>query len=221
MLCIVTLIFSLPSPHVCAESLVPEKIDTTTAPTPHTQEYLPPEHEAPLIQSFGVGLGVPYGVLGGKVELGGSLATGFAGIGIVPIAWDPAVSIGGSVHFLDRYSTVRPKVSVCWSNVTYANLIYNQDNLNVLYKETFPGLAVYAGVDWRPGESNNFEIDLNVGGVIPSTDLNEIKARYERQKDRLVSSGWSISSESSFGTFPKISVGVSYVIGRTLERRYK
>jgi hypothetical protein len=201
------------------ENLPPNQIDTSVSAPVHTLQYLPPENENPLISDIGLGFGVPYGVLGAKAELGGSLVSGFAGIGIVPIAWDAAVSVGGSIHFLDRYGAVRPKLSVCWSNVTDLNLIYVQEGMDVLYKESFPGLAIYAGVDFRLGESDNFELDLNVGGVIPSTDINEIRARYQRHKNQLNSEGWLISDVPGFGTFPKISVGINYVIGRSLQLR--
>lgn len=210
------------SPMLISGEIVYNRKDTILLP-----QYLPPEDESPVIYEFGVGLGLTYGLFGGRFTIGNTNFSGDIGFGIIPFSWDASFSLGGSVHFFDRYSAVRPKITAIWSNTCGYNLILGKSSFGttgdykVLYKEAFPGFAVYMGLDYRLGKTSNFVIDLNIGAVFPSAGFEKIKKRYNDEKHQLESRGWTFENETaSFNSFPKISLGVSYVIGRALDYRY-
>lgn len=191
-------------------------------------EYLPPLDESPLITELGIGLGLPYGVLGGKISLGNDIISGDLGLGLMPISWDGSFSIGGTIHLLDRYNNVRLKITGLWSNTAGYNLIYGQtssysgsiSSLKVLYKEAFPGFGFFGGLDIKFGKTSNMFIDLNIGVVNSAVGLDEQKKRLDNAAAKLKSQGWSLDSQVKPTNFPKISIGFGYVFGRSLELRY-
>ncbi|MDI6766341.1 MAG: hypothetical protein QME52_05905 [Bacteroidota bacterium] len=191
-------------------------------------EYLPPLDESPIITELGIGLGLPYGFLGGRISLGTDIISGELGLGLVPISWDGSFSIGGTIHLLNRYDNVRPKITILWSNTAGYNLIYGQtssysssiSSLKVLYKEAFPGFGFFGGLDIKFGKTSNMFIDLNIGAISTTIGLEEQKKRFAEEVKELESRGWSLDSKATPTYFPKISIGFGYVIGRSLEYRY-
>lgn len=149
------------------------------------------------------------------------MITGDLGLGFVPLSWDLSFSLGGSLHLLDRYSMVRPKFTAVWSNTTGYILLYDQGTSKALYKEAFSGFAIYGGVDIKFGEYSNTCIDINIGSVFPSASQGEMEKIYDREIERLEQRGYSFESgRPSFSNFPKFSIGISYVIGRSKEMSY-
>ena len=179
-----------------------------------------PRDTSKIMWSAGAGVGVPYGTFGGKFSLGTDLITGDIGFGVFPFAWTPAISASGVLHFLDRYATVRPKITLTYSNVVAAILFLEENSLDPLYDETFPGLAAYAGVDWRISKTSPLCIDLNVGWIFPFEGNDKIKEKFDRVKDDLQSQGYVMTDEKINLETPKISIGITYSIGRSLKMNY-
>lgn len=191
-------------------------------------QYLPPIDENPIITEIGVGLGLPYGFLGGRISMGNDIFSGDVGLGLVPISWDGSFSIGGTIHLLNRYSNVRPKITILWSNTAGYNLIYGKTsshstslfNLKVLYKEAFPGFGFYGGVDIKFGKTSNIFMDIIIGAISTDAGLDKQKERFNEETEELENHGWSLDSKVAPTYFPKFSIGIGYVIGRSLELRY-
>ncbi|GEM_PF-4299494 len=186
--------------------------------------YLPPIDEEPLIYEIGAGFGVPYGLFGMKGSLGTAQLTGDVGLGIIPLGWDVSAAVGGSWHILDRYSAINPRLTVLLTNTAGYNLLLKDNGSvggDVYYKESFPGYAIFGGVDFRLGSSSQFFISVNIGAVSTFIGNDEAERRYNIQKAKLEHEGYVIESESvNYNVFPKFSLGVSYIIGRNLELRF-
>ncbi len=181
--------------------------------------YVPRDSSA-VMWSAGVGAGIPYGTFGGKFSMGTGLIAGDIGFGVFPFAWTPTISASGVLHFLDRYATVRPKATLTYSNVVAAILFLEENSLDPLYDETFPGLAAYAGVDWRISKTSPICIDLNVGWTFPFEGNDEIKKKFDEVKYDLQSQGYVMTDEKINLETPKISIGITYSIGRSLKMHY-
>lgn len=174
--------------------------------------------ESPWVYEFGVGFGLPYGVFGGRASVGNELITGDLGIGLVPLSWDPSFSLGGSLHLLDRYGTIRPKITALWSNTCGIVLLYDQGNSKVLFKEYYSGFAIYGGLDIKFSRDSDYSIDINIGSVFTSVSPAEMEEQFNTEKRLLEQRGYVFSSGSaSFSNFPKFSIGISYIIGRSSE----
>ena len=200
--------------------------DTVRTRGLYALDYLPPADEKPYIIELGLGLGLPYGTIGGKISAGNSFLTGNVGFGILPFAWDLSTSFGATLSLLDRYSPVRIKVSGLWSNtvaaIIFINQSYGQSTLSgdLLYKEEFPGFALYGGIDVRLGKTSPYFVEFQVGGIFPTVGLDEVKKRYDEKRDEMAVRGYVFQKEYiSLRSFPFISVGINYVIGRSLELR--
>ena len=170
--------------------------------------------------SFGTGLGVPYGTFGGKAVLSADPIAGEIGIGLMPFIWDVAISLGGSIHFRDRYSAIRPKISVSYSNIAAATFILDEIDLSTLYEETFAGIGLFLGIDWRPTETSAFCLDLNIGWIFPFVGNDEILNRYDKAVDDLADRGYIITEEMKSLNTPKVSIGIIFNPQRTLKPVY-
>ncbi|MCP4582040.1 MAG: hypothetical protein GY839_10505 [candidate division Zixibacteria bacterium] len=180
------------------------------------QYYGPPENESEIMGGIGGGLGVPYGVIGSNFSIGNKLATLDMGMGIIPFTDGLCFSIGGSFHFLNRYSGVRPKVSAFYSNAVAVLLSLEEGTFKSLYDEKFAGSAAYIGVDIRMSKTSNWCLDLNLGMVFPTVGFDEIEARWEEAKNDLSNQGYILEDELKNLNSPKISVGLRYSFGRSL-----
>jgi len=170
-----------------------------------------------LIWEIGAGIGLPYGVFGGKLSLGNDLITGDVGFGLVPFTWEPVFTFSSVIHFMDRWSTVRPKITLSYSNVAATTFILESSDFDVLYEETFPGFGVYAGIDWRLSKTGPFLIDINIGWIFPNIGNDKIKQRYNQAVDNFNSRGFDIDDEIIALDTPKISIGLSYAPARMLK----
>jgi len=197
---------------------VPSAVAQTSG-TAMSPLYVPRDSSA-IMWSAGIGFGVPYGVLGGKFSLGTDMITADLGFGILPLAWEPAISLSGVVHSLDRYNAVRPKITFTYSNIVAANILMKEGTLDPMYEETFSGVAAYAGIDWRLGKTSPWCVDLNIGWIFPFVGNDEIKKRWDRQVAYFRSIGYQLTSETISLDTPKIYIGITYSIGRSLAVNY-
>ena len=204
----------------------PTSKDTMKTQIIRTWEYLPPLDEKPLIIEAGAGIGVPYGVIGGKFSIGDALVSGDVAVGIIPLAWEISAAVGGSLHLFDRYNAVVPRLTIQYTTTAAYNLILKQtnafssSNTSTFYKEGFPGCAILGGVDIRLGKSSEFFLSLNIGAVVPFVGIDEVEKKYNQKKAELISQGYTLESEvNSINNFPKFAVGLNYVIGRSLVLR--
>jgi hypothetical protein len=168
----------------------------------------------------GLGIGVPYGVIGGKLALGNEQITADLGLGLVPFAWSPCVSLSGVLHFGDRYAPVRPKITVSLSNATGVIALIDQADMEALYSKTYPGVGAYAGLDFRLGKTSPLGIDLNIGWVFPFAGNDAILKDYEEVRDRYVSEGYTLSDEKLSLNTPKFSIGITYSPKRSFKFLY-
>ena len=183
--------------------------------------YKPPENASKMMWNFAGGFGLPYGVIGGKVSVGTDHFTGDAGLGILPIAWSPSFSIGGTIYFKNRYDNIRPKLTAVYSNTAAAIIMYDSGSLDLLYDETFPGIGAYCGVDWRISKTSPFCIDMNICFTFPFEGIDEVKRKYNEVKDDLEQQGYVMTDEKISLNTPKLSIGITYAPGRSLKLKYK
>ncbi len=179
-------------------------------------KYVPYDSSA-IGLSFGAGLGVPYGVFGVKVSASTSLLTGELGLGLMPLIWDPAISLGGIIHFRDHTATVRPKFTVTYSNIVSGYMILNEVNFESLSDETFDGFCIYGGIDWRPLMTSSFCIDFNIGWVFPFVGMDEVEKRYDNALSDLRQQGFVITEETGSLKKPVISIGITFSPWRKLK----
>ncbi|MBI3194370.1 MAG: hypothetical protein HYZ34_07905 [Ignavibacteriae bacterium] len=202
------------------------KQDTVKSQIVRTWEYLPPLDEPAFIIEAGAGIGVPYGVIGGKLSVGDALVSGDVAVGIIPFAWEVSAAVGGSLHLFDRYNAVVPRLTIQYTTTAAYNLILKQTNAfsssstSTFYKEGFPGYAILGGVDIRLGKSSEFFLTLSIGAVVPFVGIDEVEKKYNQKKAQMISQGYTLESEvNSLNTFPKFAIGLNYVIGRSLMLR--
>lgn len=191
----------------------------TQTTTPFLPRYVPHD-SAKMMWDIGCGIGVPYGTFGGKLSIGTSQFTGDFGVGLLPFAWQPAFSLAGVVHFGNRYANVRPKLTATYSNVAAAILILESGGTETLFDETFSGIGVYLGVDWRLSKTSPLIIDLNIGWIFPAVGNDEIRKRNDEAIDDLRSRGYLVSETRLSLNTPKVSLGVAYALGRKLKLVY-
>lgn len=176
-----------------------------------------PRDTSKTMWNIGAGAGVPYGTFGGKFSLGTELITGDIGFGFLPFAWTPAFSFSGALHFGDRYANIRPKITLSYSNVAAAILILREGRFDPLYDETFTGVGIYAGFDWRLSKTSPLCLDLNVGWIFPSAGNNEVEKKYNEVVNDIKSQGFITTYEKLNLDTPKISIGISYAPARSLK----
>jgi hypothetical protein len=183
------------------------------------EKYIPPPDNPAIIFESGLGIGLPYGALGFRGSAGNSFIMGEFGIGDYPFSPKTCFSFGGSVHFLDRYNWVRPKVTCIYTSHA-ATLTYE---LTDEYKkvveeisESFNGLAIYGGADIRFARDGNWFLDLNAGWRFPFVGNSGVDKRDNEILNDLRSRGYAMEKESKAWRNFTISLGLNYVIGRSL-----
>jgi len=201
-----TLLLLLFAPKIYSQNNIPVKYNGFT-----------PRDTSQTMVSVAAGMGVPYAFIGGKILVGNKYVTGDFGLGMLPLAWTPAFSIGGACYFRDRYESIRPKISISYSTCAAAILILDQDDMEPMYDEMFSGIGVYLGIDWRLSKTSPLCLDLNVGWVFPSVGNDEIERKYDEAVDDLRSRNIMITYEKLNLDTPKISVGISYAPARSLK----
>lgn len=175
-----------------------------------------PADSSPPIWDVGCGLGLPYGVMGGKLALGAKPVKGEVGLGVVPLVWSAAYSAGGTLSFAGQYSTVRPKITFVCSNAAAIIVFLEEGDLDPIYDEVFPGFGIYAGIDWRLGKTIPFCVDLNVGWVSAFKGNDEVERRFYEVRDDLEDQGYEMGETKINMNAPKISFGITYSPQRPL-----
>lgn len=203
---------------ILLETLIISAVIAQTTETTLIPRYVP-QDSTKIIWSIGAGIGVPYGVFGGKYSLGMDMISCDVGLGIVPISWTPALSVSGVIHFRDRYATIRPKFTFTFSNVVVATIIYDETYIS-LYDKTYAGIGVYGGLDYRTSKTSPFFLDLNIGWIFPFVDIDEVRRSYDKSKTDLIEQGYTIDKETISFDSPKISIGITYSPRRSYKLIY-
>ncbi len=183
------------------------------------EKYIPPPNDPSIIFEGGFGIGLPYGALGFRGSVGNSLIMGEFGIGDYPVSPKTCFSIGGSVHFLDRYNWIHPKVTCTYSSHA-ATLAYEltdqQDKVVEEISESFNGIGIYAGCDIRFASDGNWFLDLNAGWRFPFVGNSGVEKRDNEILQDLKNRGYELEDKSKAWKNLTISLGLNYVIGRSL-----
>lgn len=183
------------------------------------EKYIPPQNDPSIIFETGLGVGLPYGAMGFRGSAGNSFIMGEFGVGDYPFSPKTCFSIGGSVHFLDRYNWIRPKVTCIYTSHAAAlayELTDENDKVIEEISEVFPGLAIYGGADIRFARDGNWFLDLNVGWRIPFVGNSGVDKRDNEILNDLRNRGYEFEQESKAWRNFTISLGINYVIGRSL-----
>lgn len=184
-------------------------------------EYVPAT-TAPLLFGVGAGLGVPYGGFGVKGWVGYEYVYAEAGLGFIPVTMDGVLTGSLTAAFLPRTARVRPKITASVTNTIAAWAIKGPAGSDLEEGKTYPGWAVYGGMDFRLISRFPLCLDVNVGYISPfAGGMDMVKDDYEAGKDRLESQGYTITDGpgNALGFLPiKISVGINLNFGRHLRR---
>lgn len=205
--------------HIAIPLCLVSTLALAQSPPPDSGRLYEPRDSTGAMWSIGAGMGLPYGLWGGKLSVGGKRLTGELGAGVMPLAWEPILSGTAVLHFRDRCATIRPKLSVCYSSAAAVIVIfdesYDASPFDTVYDEYFPGFGIYGGIDWRLGRTSSMCLDLNIGWTFASVGNDEVLRRYEEIKADLIAAGYVSQWETISLDTPKISVGVTYSPGRS------
>lgn len=139
--------------------------DTEVAPEPDREK--PP---SAFVSKLGVGFGIPYGVLGGGLELGHTYVTTTGGVGTT-IFGGAGWSAGARVYFNRRAAKFRPFIAgVYGTTLVYDIVVIGGEDLN----GTLLGPAFYAGLDHDVGKPGAFVFSYGVGYVPPPALPGEV-----------------------------------------------
>jgi hypothetical protein len=126
------------------------------------------------VGSLSAGLGVPYGVLGGAINLGMDYVTLMAGGGTTVVA-GPGYALGLRVHFLDTSHRYRPHLTAVWGTTAAYKISGTVD-----MKGTLRGFGFFAGIDQDVGEPGDVYLTYG-GGYITHEDLpDDVLATLDR-----------------------------------------
>lgn len=150
------------------------------------------EKERP--HKISIGLEVPYGILGGNLDvekdrfaISGGLGCDLAGLG-----W----AVGGRVYLNKPADTFRLRASCFYGIVALVEKKkYSWWGHSESTYEDYPGLAPSLGFEWRFGEDTSFEFDL----LYIIFDEDKIKKELKEE-------GYAITED--FGSNIKISLGL-------------
>jgi hypothetical protein len=130
--------------------------------------YPPPEPPAPpkpkrepsfLGGSVSAGLGIPYGVLGGAVNLGMDYVTLMAGGGTTIVA-GAGYALGLRLYFLHSGHKLRPHLTGVWGTTAAYKISGSVD-----MKGTLRGFGFFAGLDHDVGEPGDFFLTYGAGYI--------------------------------------------------------
>jgi len=186
---------------------------------------VPPEKESKLFYEFGLGIGGYFGTVGSKISIGGDLVGIDLGFGVGPLAKGVTAAFcpGISVYFKKRYETLRPKMTIFYSNIGYTINVTEKmtgGSVNVLFQQNFPGMGAIIGVNWRLGKTSKICVDAGLGYVYPFKGYTEVKRIKDEQVQYWEQQGYEIEKMLGMGTvtaldFVNFAIGVSYAIGRS------
>lgn len=154
------------------------------------------EKERP--NKISIGLGVPYGILGGNLEIEKSRLAISGGLGydLAGLGW----AIGARAYLNEPAKTFRLRAGCFYGIVVLVEKKYISYGYGYGYDssttyEDYPGFAPTLGFEWRFGEDTSFEFDL----VYLIYDEDGIKKELKEE-------GYSVTED--FGSPIKISLGV-------------
>jgi len=147
--------------------------------------------------TLGVGIGIPYGVIGANVEYalennlnltGGFGTTGLAGSGY---------NLGVKYYLKDVGNTRRPRISAYYgTNAMIAVTVFGGEDIN----ESFSGLTLGYGQQWMWGESKKHGLDLDLMYLLTTGSFEERKDEIEERYSTTLEDPGKI----------KISIGYRY-----------
>ena len=105
---------------------------------------------------IGVGLGIPYGVLGVGVDVGVPHFSFVGGIGTT-IFGGAGWAVGGRVYFFDRTRRFRPHVTVVYGTTAVVTDLFDTGY-------TLKGVAFYGGLDHDIGPPGGLTLTYGIGG---------------------------------------------------------
>lgn len=149
--------------------------------------------------SIGIGMGIPYGILGINTEYEpSSLIALSAGIGttiVAGIAWN----VGIIAYFLDEENNIRPRVSLFYgvNSIIYIenNNYYNPDGIN----QSFTDLSFGIGLKSMVGESHGLTFDLFYLFIDKAKDkISELKKSGYLFSNEIVPISYSIGYQLHF-----------------------
>lgn len=122
--------------------------------------------------SFGIGLGIPYGILGANVDyrIASNLCVS-AGIGTTVIA-GIGYSAGLKFYFVSPENKLRPRISAFYG----VNSAVEKKGGSDPGKESFSGLSIGAGIQWMWGVSRSNGLDFDLFYLATSgLDIDKIR----------------------------------------------
>lgn len=160
---------------------------------------------------IGVGAGLPYGVIGGKIVLTDTRRFELSGgFGITPLAWEPTFTGTGSILFKSKSERFAPKISLAVSNCA-AVIIFMDESFSALYEKTYSGFAPYLGGNIYFNDERNFILEINIGYIITFEGNKNFIDKYNEEMDNLKNSGYVINEKFNSIYLPKLSVGFIYL----------
>ncbi|MEI6090837.1 MAG: hypothetical protein WCR42_10325 [bacterium] len=125
------------------------------------------EDSYPKIGSFGLGIGIPYGIVGANAELMfNDIVAVTAGFGYAIYTYGACA--GGRIYFTPRESNFRPMVNVYYGTNVLA--------LNNSYQMKSAGFNAGAGFKWMFGKKKRSGVEIEFIYILTSRLLNQ---RYE------------------------------------------
>jgi len=156
----------------------------------------------------GAGFGVPYGIMGGQLGLAAGHFHGSLGFGIVPLLWEPAVSLNLGVIFREPTALFRPTLTATVSNAAGIAAIIDGADLDALYKETYAGVGIYGGATWRMGAGNPWCLNFDLGLLFPFAGNDQIRDDYDAAVANFEHQGYQFEDEKLSLGGPKLSLGL-------------
>jgi hypothetical protein len=209
---ILSLVFNTAPPIAFGSSA-----DTTQTEPPQTVYKYVSKSDATTFPILGAGIGIPYGIIGlrGGPEFARWSPT--IGIGLVPFDWSAAFTVSGTVYFNDRTKTVRPKITLAYSNAAAIAVILNGDQLSdPLFSKVYSGFACYFGIDWRFTKQASYTLEIGIGGAFPLEGIDQVNDDLKEAQASYLSQGYIIEDYREATSFPVIYLGLVYNPGRTM-----
>jgi hypothetical protein len=191
--------------------------DTTQTETPQTVYKYVSMSEAAASPAFGAGIGISYGLLGFRGGPEFARWSPCLGVGVVPIDWSLGITVSGTVFLTDRTKTVRPKITLAYSNaVAIAAVVVGDDIFDPAFSKTYSGLAGYFGIDWRITKRSTITLELGVGAVYPFEGIDQVNEDLKEAQERYLSQGYILEDTQEARSFPVFYLGLVYSPGRTM-----
>jgi hypothetical protein len=128
--------------------------------------------EAPIVNqnTIGVGLGIPYGILGFNVDVNIAPNVNFTG-GIGTAVVGVGYNLGFKYFFADASKSLRPRVLAVYGT----NSILQVTNASS-FDKAYTGLSLGGGVQYMWGESQTSGVDFDIIYIATSgLDVNDLK----------------------------------------------